>query len=120
MIDYSELLGRLYLERNTLSRKAATAIETLTRELSEARVELQAIVANWEIEQSIWQTDIDRIKRTLGGQSDVMDYVKSLRAELTDTKARLAEAVEDRDTHARALTRLLCGEDAIAKQEAGQ
>lgn len=104
MTDYSELVDYLIWYANHVAPasvnaphskflEAATAIETLTRELAEVRAELQAIVANWEIEQSIWQTDIDRIKRTLGGQSDVMDYVKSLRVELTDTKARLAEAV---------------------------
>ena len=43
MTDYSELLGRLYLERNTLSRKAATAIETLTRELAEGEKERDAL-----------------------------------------------------------------------------
>ena len=91
MTDYSELLTMLrkvegtkpdsigihtQWHRNPDGPEAARAIETLTRELGEAR-------AN--------RDDLRQAYRDLSADSQADN--DTLRAELTDTKARLAEAV---------------------------
>jgi len=87
MTDYSELVGRLGDQRHLMqgdglnallktAEEVAHAIETLTRELGEARVELRTEIERYGIE---------------------MLAHEAARAELTATKARLAEAVEENE-----------------------
>jgi len=84
MTDYSELVGRLCRERNTLSREAVTAIENLTRKLAEAVAEKDRIGMLLLEKADTHAREIVRLEV----EAD------TLRAQLTATKARLAEAVE--------------------------
>ena len=95
MTDYSELLAllrkvegtkpdcigiRTQWHRNPEGPQAARAIETLTRELGEAKIGLE---------------NYDKTMMAIANAaSDDAAQLVTLRDELTDTKARLAEAVE--------------------------
>ena len=133
MTDYSELVKSLrYYHENGLfaavragmdfsGDEAATAIETLTRELEEAKYEVakfNGIIAARD-SQLTEQTEL------------ATKYIAKWNAaetDLTDTKARLAEAVEElRHTSVFIRTRermrpigIQMFDDCLAKQEADQ
>lgn len=89
-----ELLRDILFTQAHAAIAAMPAVEGVER----LRAELQAIIHNWSIEQCIYQNDIDRIKKVLAGESDVMDEVKRLRTQLAERDETIAGMIREIDT----------------------